>query len=81
MSDEFEMETHRVIFGQYGKLTVRPDGDGLGLLEVDGGGDYGRLTIAPEGAILLAKAILSLACEMTGHATPPSVAKQEDGTQ
>lgn len=40
------------------KLVVKPDGDGLGLIEIDGGDDYGRLVLSSELAGIVAHAIL-----------------------
>jgi hypothetical protein len=46
------------------KLTVGPDCDGLGLLEIDGGDEYGRLVFSPGHAKYLANAIAKCAAEM-----------------
>lgn len=45
-------------------IKIGPDGDGLGLVEVDGGDDYGRIIMQPELAMLVAEAIRKTAEEM-----------------
>lgn len=44
-------------------IEVKPDGDGLGLVEIDGGDDYGRITLPPEMALMVADAIGKCALE------------------
>ena len=62
----YEVETLRRVYdNDIGKhIEVRPDGDGLGLLEIDGKDEYGRLVLSAEHAIVLAKAIHDCATEM-----------------
>lgn len=49
-----------------GHIKVGPDCDGLGLVEIDGGEDFGgAIRLYPEMAIVLARAILAAAEEMT----------------
>ncbi len=62
----YTTETHRRVYddknGSF--ITVRPDCDGLGLIEIDGGKDYGRVVLDADHAREVAKAILSCAQEL-----------------
>ena len=60
-----EMHMH-IITEDGAELKVRPDGDGLGLIEVDGGDHFGRLVVTPEAAVALAPALVAVAVHMTG---------------
>lgn len=60
-----EMHMHIIPEGRHA-LKVRPDCDGLGLIEVDGGDHFGRLVVTPEAAVALAPALVAVAVHMTG---------------
>ena len=59
-----EVVRHVYDEGRGHKLTVGPDKDGLGLVEIDGGDEYGRLVLPPGHAKYLANAIAKCAAEM-----------------
>ncbi len=63
----FEMETHFVVYdndnGQ--KVIIRPDSDGLGLVEVDGGVDFGRMVFPAEIATRVAMALARVVTALT----------------
>lgn len=60
-----EMHMH-IITKDGAKLRVGPDGDGLGLIAVEGGDYFGRLVVTPEAAVALAPALVAVAVHMTG---------------
>ncbi len=59
MVPDYETDVVRVIHNNKSgaSITVRPDRDGLGMVEVDGGDDFGRLCLQPHMAKLLADAM------------------------
>lgn len=66
MSEQYGIEVVRHVYDEeHGKkLTVGPDKDGFGLIEIDGGDEYGRLVLSPGHAAVLAAAIAQCAKEM-----------------
>ena len=63
---EFTVEMHYRVYNENSGdfVTIRPDCDGLGLLEVDGGQDYGRIVIPLGMADMLAGCIIDIAKDM-----------------
>jgi hypothetical protein len=66
MSEQFETNVIRKIYDNDDgtSITVRPDTDGLGLVEVDGGDDYGRVVMVPALAVKVAEAMKACALEI-----------------
>jgi hypothetical protein len=65
MSEKLDVEMHIRVFDQRGNfVAVRPDSDGLGLLEVDGKDDFGRIIMTVEMALEVAAAIHRVAADM-----------------
>lgn len=66
--ERFETDvTRRVWDNENGtKIVIKPDADGLGLVEVDGGDDYGRLVMDPKMAIQVAEALRLTAIDIGG---------------
>lgn len=69
-SPNYETDVVRIVHdNEHGtNIKIKPDSDGLGLVEVDGGADYGRVVVAPALALHVAAAIRACAIEM--GATP-----------
>lgn len=72
MSEKFTLETHMRIYndntGDY--LEVRPDTDGLDLIEINGfvsGEKTGGLTMHPAEALLVAEALVKLASSLSSN--------------
>ncbi|MDQ0303815.1 hypothetical protein [Ancylobacter polymorphus] len=71
MTAKFEINIIRNLYDNEGghHMTIRPDVDGLGLVEIDGKGDFGgTICIQPEMALVLADAIRACAEEMIAAA-------------
>lgn len=60
-----EMHMH-IITKDGAKLRVGPDGDGLGLIAVEGGDYFGRLVLTAEAAVALAPALVAVAVHVAG---------------
>ena len=74
----YELEIHRRVYdNRDGSLVmIKPDGDGLGLIEVVQGDQ--RIVLAREQAYLVAEAITSTADELNGRDAPsPALSGEE----
>jgi hypothetical protein len=71
MTSEIETEVIRRVYGnakgEY--VTVSPDDDGLGIVQVHGNDDFGgMLLLSPDHAIAVARAIMDCARELKAAA-------------
>ena len=67
----YEIEVVRKVFDNENgmHIKVRPDCDGLGLVEIEGGEEYGGcLRVSPQHAVFLAAAIERCAFDMGAEA-------------